>query len=174
MPSGVLLTSGDVANAPGPNISGGISTSHSAPGDAQLNALTTPFLTEDACILEFDLIATCDTIQISYVFGSDEYDEFVCSDFTDVFAFFISGPGIVGTQNIAVIPGTATPIAINTVNIGAVGAFSGFPLPSNCNTGNSAYFTTNNTGATVEYDGFTIPLIAKSPVIPCSTYHIKS
>ena len=79
LPSGVLLTSGDVANAPGPNISGGISTSHSAPGDAQLNALTTPFLTEDACILEFDLIATCDTIQISYVFGSDEYDEFVCS-----------------------------------------------------------------------------------------------
>jgi gliding motility-associated-like protein len=173
LPSGVLLTSGSVANAPGPNLSGGISTANSAPGDAQLNALTTPFLTEDACILEFDLIATCDTIQISYVFGSDEYDEFVCSDFTDVFAFFISGPGIVGTQNIAVIPGTATPIAINTVNIGAVGAFSGFPLPANCNTGNSAYFTTNNTGTTVEYDGFTIPLIAKSPVIPCSTYHIK-
>ncbi|HEX2899055.1 MAG TPA: choice-of-anchor L domain-containing protein, partial [Bacteroidia bacterium] len=173
LPGGVLLTSGDVANAPGPNVSPGISTSNGAPGDAQLDALTTPFLTEDACILEFDLVATCDTIQISYVFGSDEYDEYVCSDFTDVFAFFISGPGILGTQNIAVIPGTATPIAINTVNIGAVGIFSGFPLPSNCNTGNSAYFTTNNTGTTVEYDGFTVPLIAKSAVIPCSTYHIK-
>jgi gliding motility-associated-like protein len=173
LPAGVLLTSGEVANAIGPNLSTGISTSHSSPGDPQLNALSAPFLTEDACILEFDIVAICDTIQISYVFGSDEYDEFVCSDFTDVFGFFISGPGIVGTQNIAVIPGSATPISINTVNIGAPGAFSTFPLPGNCNTTNAAYFTTNNTGTTVEYDGFTIPLIAKSAVIPCSTYHIK-
>jgi gliding motility-associated-like protein len=173
LPGGVLLTSGEVANAIGPNISTGITTSHGAPGDAQLNALSSPFMTEDACILEFDIVAICDTIQISYVFGSDEYDEYVCSDFTDVFGFFISGPGIVGTQNIAVIPGSATPISINTVNIGAPGMFSSFPLPGNCNTTNSGYFTTNNTGTTVEYDGFTVPLIAKSAVIPCSTYHIK-
>ncbi len=173
LPGGVLLTSGEVGNAIGPNLNTGISTSHGAPGDAQLNALSSPFMTEDACILEFDIVAICDTIQISYVFGSDEYDEYVCSDFTDVFGFFISGPGIVGTQNIAVIPGSATPISINTVNIGAPGMFSTFPLPGNCNTTNSAFFTTNNTGTTVEYDGFTVPLIAKSAVIPCSTYHIK-
>jgi gliding motility-associated-like protein len=173
LPGGVLLTSGEVANAIGPNISTGISTSHFAPGDPLLDLLAAPFQTEDACVLEFDMVATCDTIQISYVFGSDEYDEYVCSDFTDVFGFFISGPGIVGTQNIAVIPGTTTPISINTVNIGAPGMFANFPLPANCNTGNATYFTTNNTGTTVEYDGFTVPLIAKSAVIPCSTYHIK-
>ncbi|MFN8397312.1 MAG: choice-of-anchor L domain-containing protein, partial [Bacteroidia bacterium] len=173
LPGGVLLTSGDVNNAPGPNSSTGISTSNNAPGDAQLNALSSPFLTEDACILEFDMVATCDTIQISYVFGSDEYDEWVCTSFTDVFAFFISGPGIVGAQNIAVIPNTTTPISINTVNIGAVGSNAFPPYPTNCNTGNSAYYTTNNLGSTVEYDGFTVPLIAKSAVIPCSTYHIK-
>ncbi len=173
LPGGVLLTSGDVGNAPGPNLSTGISTSHFSPGDAQLDVLTTPFLTEDACILEFDLVATCDTIQISYVFGSDEYDEWVCSDFTDVFAFFISGPGILGSQNIAVIPGSATPVSINTVNIGAVGINAFPPYPTNCNTTNGTFFTTNNVGASVEYDGFTIPLIAKSWVMPCSTYHIK-
>jgi gliding motility-associated-like protein len=173
LPSGVLLTSGDVANAPGPNVNTGITTAHFAPGDPQLDLLTTPFLTEDACILEFDLVAICDTIQISYVFGSDEYDEYVCTDFTDVFAFFISGPGITGTQNIAVIPGSLTPVSINTVNIGAVGINAFPPYPTNCNTTNSAFFTTNNVGTTVEYDGFTVPLIAKSAVIPCSTYHIK-
>lgn len=173
LPAGVLLTSGTVGNAVGPNINTGITTAHGSPGDPQLNALTAPFLTEDACILEFDMVATCDTIQISYVFGSDEYDEYVCTDFTDAFAFFISGPGIAGTQNIAVIPGSATPVSINTVNIGSVGANAFPPYPTNCNTGNAAYFTTNNTGTTVEYDGFTVPLIAKSAVIPCSTYHIK-
>ncbi len=173
LPGGVLLTSGDVNNAPGPNSSPGISTSHFSAGDPQLDLLTTPFLTEDACILEFDLVATCDTIQISYVFGSDEYDEWVCSDFTDVFAFFISGPGITGVQNIAVIPGSLTPVSINTVNIGSVGANAFPPFPANCNTTNSAYFSTNNVGTTVEYDGFTVPLIAKSAVMPCSTYHIK-
>ncbi len=173
LPAGVLLTSGEVANAVGPNSSTGISTAHFAPGDAQLDVLTAPFLTEDACILEFDMVATCDTIQISYVFGSDEYDEWVCSDFTDAFAFFISGPGIVGAQNIAVIPGSTTPVSINTVNIGSVGVNAFPPYPTNCNTTNSSYFTTNNVGTTIEYDGFTVPLIAKSAVLPCSTYHIK-
>jgi gliding motility-associated-like protein len=173
LPAGVLLTSGDVANAPGPNLSTGITAAFFSPGDPLLDLLTTPFTTFDACILEFDMIATCDTIQISYVFGSDEYDEWVCSDFTDVFAFFISGPGIVGSQNIAVIPNSTTPVSINTVNIGAVGANAFPPFPANCNTGNAAYFFSNNAGATVEYDGFTVPLVAKSAVLPCSTYHIK-
>jgi gliding motility-associated-like protein len=172
LPGGVILTSGDAINAIGPNISTGISTGNGAPGDTQLDVLTAPFFTEDACILEFDMVATCDTIQISYVFGSDEYDEWVCTSFTDAFAFFISGPGIVGSQNIAIIPGTGTPVAINTVNNG-VGANAFPPYPANCNPTNTAYFTTNNTGTTVEYDGFTVPLIAKSHVIPCSTYHIK-
>jgi hypothetical protein len=172
LPAGVLLTSGDAVNAVGPNISTGISTNHGGAGDSQLDALTAPFLTEDACILEFDMIATCDTIQISYVFGSDEYDEWVCTSFTDAFAFFISGPGIVGSQNIAVLPGTGTAVAINTVNQG-VGSNAFPPYPANCNPTNGVYFVTNNGGATVEYDGFTVPLIAKSAVIPCSTYHIK-
>lgn len=173
LPAGVLLTSGDVANAVGPNLQGGISTGHFGPGDAQLNTLTAPDTTQDACVLEFDLVATCDTIQISYVFGSDEYDEFVCSDFNDAFAFFISGPGIAGVQNIALIPGTNIPVQINSINIGNTGNAAFPPFPASCDTTHAAFFTTNNTGTTVEYDGFTMPLVAKSHVIPCSTYHIK-
>lgn len=48
------------------------------------------------------------------MFASTEYEYFVNSPFNDVFAFLLNG------QNIALIPGVtpATPIAINTVNVG--------------------------------------------------------
>lgn len=169
--AGVLLTTGDIINAIGPNLNGAVGTDNFAPGDADLNNLLFPDTTNDACVLEFDMIPSCDTIQISYVFGSDEYDEFVCSEYNDIFAFFISGPGLVGVQNIAIIPGTAIPVAINNVNVGVPGAFANPLTP--CITAYSAFFVSNNNGATVEYDGFTTPLLAKTPVIPCSTYHIK-
>ena len=37
-----------------------------------------------------------DSIAFNYVFGSDEYLEWVNSSYNDIFAFFLSGPGIVG------------------------------------------------------------------------------
>jgi len=56
--------------------------------------------------------------------------------FNDIFAFLISGPGIVGTQNIALVPGTTTPVSIFNVN----------------NVTNPAYYVNNG-------DGFTPPLL---------------
>ena len=38
---------------------------------------------------------------------------------------------------------------------------------------NCAYYVDNCGGTTVQYDGFTVPLLAKASVIPCSTYHVK-
>jgi gliding motility-associated-like protein len=155
--AGALLTSSDATAMIGPNISGSTSImSNGTSGDPQLSAIASN-TTFDECILEFDLIASCDTIQIAYVFGSEEYMEWVNSSFNDVFGFFISGPGIVGAQNIAVIPGTATPVTINNVNAGM----------------NAAYYVDNTGGTTIELDGFTVPLLAKTAVQPCSTYHLK-
>ena len=74
-------------------------------------------------ILEFDFVPAGDTMVFDYVFGSEEYGAFTCTQFNDAFGFFLSGPGINGTFsnnaiNIANIPGTSTPVAINTVNSG--------------------------------------------------------
>ena len=104
LPSGVLLTSGSITNAPGPNNAGSAGNDNFSPGDAQLNAIATGN-TQDACALEFDFVANCDTIQIAYVFASEEYPEFVNASVNDLFAFFLSGPGYVGAVNIATIPG---------------------------------------------------------------------
>lgn len=165
IPSGILLTSGSVGNAPGPNNTSAASTGLGAPGDPDLDDIPGVLGTNDACVLEFDFTATSDTIRFNYVFGSEEYLEYVGS-FNDVFAFYISGPGIVGTENMALIPGTATTVSINNVN----------------NVTNSEYYVINGDGFTppyntddyyIQYDGFTTVLEAKHSVFPCETYHLK-
>jgi gliding motility-associated-like protein len=92
----------------------------------------------------------------------------------DVFGFFISGPGISGQQNIALIPGTGVPVSINTLNNGTVGTAVFTPDP-NCILSNSGYFVDNDNppGLTVQYDGFTTVLTAIAKVMPCQTYHLK-
>src|SRR6185295_1433985 len=109
--AGIILACGDKINAPGPNNTQGITTDFQTGGDADLTALANQD-TYDACVLEFDLQTTGDSVKFNYVFGSEEYSEYVGS-FNDIFAFLISGPGIVGLQNIALVPGTGTPVSIN-------------------------------------------------------------
>ena len=174
MSSGIILASGRVKDAPGPNSSTSTSTSFNANGDPDLDTIVNPDASHDACILEFDVFVKYDTLVFNYVFGSEEYEEFVNS-FNDVFALFISGPGIVGKKNIAIIPGTASPTSINNVNCAVNSAYY------TCNDANSigtnsctnAQCPAANSSTTLEYDGFTHVLQAKSPVIRCNTYHIK-
>lgn len=156
MPSGVLLCSGPVTIAPGPNNSGSAGQDNGQPGNNQLNGLANA-TTYNACILEFDFVPLSNSIEFDYVFGSEEYPEWVNSQFNDAFAFFISGPGIAGQQNIAVVPGTTTPVTINTINAGT----------------NGQYYVNNNGGNSVQYDGFTTVLTATSVVQACETYHLK-
>ncbi len=165
---GVILTSGKIWNAPGPNNSCSEGTCNSTPGDSLLNTIISG-TTYDASILEFDFIPIGDTVKFSYVFASEEYNEFVNTQYNDVFAFFIRGPGIVGYPNIALIPSTLTPVSINNVNNGNSACSS---VPTGPCT-NCAYYIDNTNGLTVQYDGFTTPLVALHWVIPCDTYHIK-
>ncbi len=153
---GILLTSGSINVANGPNNLFSAGFNNGTSGDSDLDNLsgTTTF---DGCSLEFDLIPACDSLIINYVFASEEYPEYVNKQFNDVFAFFISGPGIVGTQNIALVPSTNLPVSINNINAGS----------------NAQYFVSNASGATIQYDGFTTPLYAKAQVVPCLKYHLK-
>lgn len=119
----------------------------------------------DANILEFDFVAIGDSMNFKYIFGSEEYPEYVGSTVNDAFGFFLSGPGISGTYannavNLATIPGTTTAVSINTVN-------------QNLNT---AYYTSNGSnlyGTSSVLDGFTVVLIAASNLQCGGTYHIK-
>ena len=174
LPNGVLLTTGDIIYAPGPNVTDAGGTDNFLPGDVTMDILAGQ-QTYDATILEFDFVPVTDTISFRYVFGSEEYPEFVYAGYNDVFGFFLSGPGINGpypgnSVNIALIPSTTIPVAIDNVNNG----YSGFctsSLPGPCT--NCAYYVNNCGGLTVEYDGFTTAITAKAIIQKCNTYHIR-
>lgn len=171
MNAGILLACGEITNAVGPNVSTGITTDFQENGDPDLEALAGQ-TTHDACILEFDVKATGDTLRFKYVFASDEYTEYVGS-INDIFAFFISGPGITGTQNIALLPGSSNPVSISTVNCLNGSPYyicndpNNFQCPSSYNCPDLASETT------IEYDGLTVVLTAVAVVQPCETYHLK-
>ena len=142
-------------------------------GDLDLNKLSTQ-LSNDACVVQFDVFASTDEINFEYVFGSEEYPEFVGTatggGFNDIFAFLISGPGIIGDpilgakKNMAIIPGTNSPVEINSLNKNV----------------NWQFYRDNANGQSVIYDGLTSDkfgvkksLTARSTVTPCKTYKLK-
>lgn len=131
--------------------------------------------TFDACILEFDFVPDGDSLLFDYVFGSEEYDSYSCSGFNDVFAFFLSGPGITGNPNIALIPGTSIPVAINSTTNPAVTQPFSTTLCTNMGAGSpfAQYYNDNQFGTSITYYGLTTVMTARAAVIPCTTYHIK-
>lgn len=178
--TGLMLTSGCITNALGPNSSSQISCPASngaanlGPGDTDLTNLA-GFRTNDACILEFDLESIGTEVTFRYVFASDEYPEYVCSRYNDIFAFFVSGPrpggGTYNKENIAIVPGTTSlPVAINNVNPGVVGSRGN---SANCGSLAHSDKYVNNTGSTIEYDGFTTVLTARIELVPCQTYRFR-
>jgi len=153
--SGILLTSGAVGNVVGPNNSGGTTANNGPlPGDPDLEGLIPAIqTTQDASVLTIVFTPTGGQVTFNYVFGSEEYNEFVNSGFNDVFGFFVNG------VNAALIPGTATPVSINNVNCGfAVGNNPAPGAGPNC----GSYI--NNVNPTfaglldTELDGLTIVL----------------
>lgn len=157
------------------------SNTMSGPTDADLAELSGQDI-GDAAILEFDFIPTGDSLQFRYVFGSEEYPSFTCSNYNDAFGFFLSGPGIAGpfsngAINIALVPGTTVPVSINTLNSGVASGGD----PTDCAAAdpnweaNSVYFVDNaaQTNTIVTYDGFTTVLTAFALVQCGQQYHIK-
>jgi hypothetical protein len=128
-------------------------------GDTDLDGLIPGHKTYDATVLEFDFTSIGDAAYFNYVFGSDEYNEYVGSAFNDVFGFFFQG------KNIALIPGTMTAVAINNIN-------------NNVNPGD---YNDNDLGDIpapnlypFEYDGFTDGITAEILGLTAGeTYHIK-
>ncbi len=179
MPGGVILASGRVQNVP--NASNVFaSTQFTATGDAQLSTLTTGTI-YDPCVLQFDIVPQGPLLKFDYVFASEEYPEWVCSRFNDVFGFFITGPnpggGTYNNRNIALIDGTNLPVAINTINPGTPGANAngGTCNASNQSTSYSSLYTNNQVpvNTSIVYDGMTHLLTATAAVTPCQTYHLK-
>ncbi|PZF84374.1 choice-of-anchor L domain-containing protein [Jiangella anatolica] len=157
VPGGVALSSGSVAgersSVLGPNVSNEMTTEFLLAGDADLDPLAA-FPTLDAAILEFDFVPATDQIRFDYIFGSEEYNEYVDSEYNDVFGFFVNG------ENCAVVGADAQPVTINTIN----------------NNLNADLYVDNELpeGAhATELDGFTTVLTCAADVTAGETNHVK-
>ena len=118
----------------------------------------------DVCAIEFDFVATGDTIRFNYVFGSDEYLAWINSQYNDIFGFFLSGPGINGPYtdnaiNLAEVPGSDPQLAITISSVN--------------NVTNSAYYVDNPGNDILCQNGYTVKLTAESEVECGETYHIR-
>ena len=180
---GMMLATGHVNNALGPNSSTNTVTDFfSNIPDPDLSALSGGDI-YDYSAIEFDFVPTLDVITFDYVFASEEYCDYVGSDKNDVFGFFLSGPGINGpfqdnAINIATVPGTTDPVAINFVNYTTNAQYYVDNVPIGqtqlsfgCTPGEQN--TEGTATDLIEYDGFTTVMTAVANVIPCETYHIK-
>src|SRR5580704_15429229 len=173
--SGIVLSSGSARNVAGSNCSTELSVDNGEPGDPDLNTIVgADSTTNDAAVLEFDFVPTSSTISFQYVFGSEEYPEFIGS-FNDVFGFFLTAPGG-APVNLALIPGTNLPVSINDVNDGNPG--NDPPIPP----ANPKFYVNNQVQfvpgtplppVDTELNGLTVVLGAQATVTPGLTYHIK-
>lgn len=160
--TGSVQTTATAKGVEGPNQFDDNTTINGSPGDPDLDTLsgTTTF---DAAVLQFDFVPQFSTVQFTYVFSSDEYNEFANSAFNDTFAFLING------QNCALVPGTNTPVGVNTINGGN---------PFGTNAQNPNLFRNNDLddgGGSIntEMDGLTVVLTCNATVNPGVTNHLK-
>lgn len=171
--SGIILATGPVAESADPNFFGSINNGLDVMPDLTNEVPPTCIFggANDGVILQFDFVPQSTPVSFNYIFASDEYPTFVCSEYNDAFAFLISGPGIAGQQNLAIVPGTNDPITISTINNGSIGG-AGDATNIPCVLTNSQYFN-NTPPAGINYSGFTQVMTAVADVIPCQTYTLK-
>jgi gliding motility-associated-like protein len=181
-PSGIVMSSGSVMQIDdgGSDFFLGQSMGGGPDGDVLAVAQSVnPFITStaDAAVLTFDFIPSGDTVQFSFVFASDEYTTYSCSEFNDAFGFFVSGPdpnnpdpsdptGDYVNQNFAVVPNTTTPITISTIHPANAGSCSAPAL-------NGAYYIENTPASAQAFNGYLVPINIRFAVACGGTYSFK-
>lgn len=174
--AGILFATGEATVAVGPNDNDGqqhgfgISTP-----DPLLESITTGS-TFDLSMLHLTIVPHTDSIGFKYVFASEEYCEYVNSQFNDAFGFWIQGPGASNPdgspRNIALIPGSTTPVAINNVNhlLNTDFYINNTPLTGN-HCGLDPVPPTPTMDA-LQFDGLLTVLTASAVVVPDATYEV--
>ena len=172
--SGVILTTGNVLNAPGPNTTELNDGNTAWIGDADLEAtLLASGITvnsTNATVLEFDFVPFSSNFDFQFLFASEEYGNFQCQ-FSDAFTFLLTNTATGVTTNLAVVPGSTIPISVTTIRE--------YIYNSSCPSANPAYFGAFNGGSdasasATNFNGQTVSMHASSnSLIPNNPYHIK-
>jgi gliding motility-associated-like protein len=166
--TGVVLSTGNVSDIlpsgiPSTNLGGNgdndlLLTAQSVTSNPDAGLINT---TRDAAILEFDFVPVGDSVSFNFVFASEEYLDYVNTQWNDVFGFYLTGPnpagGIYNGQNFALVPGTDEPITISTIQPDL----------------NSEFYIDNPNNISHSFNGFTVPLAIKFATVCGQPYHFK-
>jgi len=173
MQSGVILSTGSVVNAVGPNNTALDDGSANWPGDTDLESTLLQsgitMSSVNATVLEFDFMPISPTFSFEFLFASEEYGNFQCQ-FSDAFAFLLTNTTTGVTTNLAVVPGTNLPISVITIR--------DFLYNSSCSSANAQYFGSYNGGSAaassaINFNGQTKLMNASATLVPNTLYHIK-
>ncbi|MBO6631634.1 MAG: choice-of-anchor L domain-containing protein [Psychroserpens sp.] len=165
--SGIVLSTGRLANIPGPNTSLSDDDAAGWAGDTDLETILNETNTINATIIEFDFTSVATEVSFRYIFASEEYQEGnpnTCQ-FSDLFGFLIRPINEQQYVNIALVPDTQTPVKVTTVHP---------EIPGGCPAENEAWFESfNGPNTPINFNGQTKILTATAPVVPNETYHVK-
>ena len=165
---GIVLSTGRATSAVGPNNSLLSQGGTNWLGDTDLELALGVSNSINATVLEFDFIPITNKISFDYIFSSEQYLLNATSNqcnYTDGFSFLLKPiDNSTPYQNLAIIPGTTTPVKINTVRgIGSV-----------CPPANQSYFDAfNGSNHPTNFNGQTVVMKAEADVISGTPYHIK-
>ncbi|WP_299889374.1 T9SS type B sorting domain-containing protein [uncultured Lacinutrix sp.] len=120
--------------------------------------------TLNATSIEFNFTSASSTVQFNYILASEEYFADYPCNYSDGFAFLIKEANTTQPyQNIAVIPGTTTPVNTSTIHQEIVGF---------CDAENETHFEGYNIGDT-NFNGRTTVMSASATITPNVEYNIK-
>ena len=172
--NGVVLTTGNVMNAPGPNNTilsdGTLGWGGDLALETALAAAGVTITSKNATVLEFDFKPFSSNFNFKFLFASEEYGTYQCLS-PDAFAFLLTNKTTGITQNIAVIPSSTIPISVQTIRNSIYN-----PI---CASANPSYFGLFNDGtaaaaSATNYNGQTVVMNASSTnLLITDTYHIK-
>lgn len=147
--------------------------------NSQINSINDPYLQNlsnssgqmgsitDVAFLEFDFVPLSSKFSFDFLFASNEYGQYQCG-FSDVFAFVLTNLNTGVTNNLAVIPGTSTPVTVKDIRNSAYN--------NACASINPIFFGTYNVGnptAALNMRGNTVIMNASSIVTPNTPYKIR-
>ena len=165
IPDGVMLATGDAMIAADTTTNFTNGNALGGGGDADLSGACNQ-QTRDLAAIEFDFWTPADSVEFKFLFASEEYNYWVNSK-NDVCGARLYNAGG-GYANIIYLPGTSTPVCVNSVNNGSVPNI-GDPSTGPCT--NCQYFFDNTYGSTFKYNGYTSVFTIRMPVTPCDTFH---
>jgi hypothetical protein len=184
---GFVMTTGQIRTNPiglginNPSVFNASVDNNSEAASELLPAIANDDNIQDVAVYTIEFVPAGDTVMFRYVFASDEYPTFVCSNFNDVFGFFLEGEDPTTGQNtvtnLAKIPGTDLPVSINSVNGGAPGGYIGSNVlfcteELNGSLDYAALFNATPDSSPPVYNGYTDIFVAKSAVVPCQPYRM--